>query len=405
MVKPARPANAPGYKCKANRDGTWREYWDCRTDIRKRGYMPANVRLHYGALAADREQLGARCTRLQAEMLSWAAHGGQFVRAGYSGTVASLAREFQIDPDSSFHDMKWNNQATFCAQLKIVVATVGERRVALLAGPDFKRWHRQWGEPREPGGPLRLTRARNCLDAVRRLMAWGMTQGWPDCTRADAILGNQRFKTLPRRESVLTLAHVEAIRTAAHAAHRPSIALAQVLQFELGLRQRDVCGEWEPITDAQGGIIHAGRRWCHGLMWSDIGAGMVLTKRTTKTGAIVAFDLSLYPSVLEEMASVPPARRIGPMVICETTSEPYKHRHFSVVWRTIADAAGLPRSVKNMDSRAGSITEAYAAGAVTSDIMKHAGHKDPKMSARYNREVIVQSSRVAKLRLAKREET
>jgi len=93
------------------------------------------------------------------------------------------------------------------------------------------------------------------------------------------------------------------------------------------------------------------------------------------------------------------------MVVCETTNEPYKHRHFSVVWRTIAEAAGVPRSVKNMDSRAGSITEAYAAGAVASDIMKHAGHKDPKMSARYNREVIVQSSRVAKLRLAKREET
>lgn len=38
------------------------------------------------------------------------------------------------------------------------------------------------------------------------------------------------------------------------------------------------------------------------------------------------------------------------------------------------------------------------------DVMKAHGHRDPKMSMSYNREVLEQSSRVAKLRQARRSE-
>jgi hypothetical protein len=55
-----------------------------------------------------------------------------------------------------------------------------------------------------------------------------------------------------------------------------------------------------------------------------------------------------------------------------------------------------------MDARAGAISEAYDAGAGETDVMKHAGHKNRQTSARYNRGK--QTSRVAKLRLAKRSE-
>ncbi len=52
-----------------------------------------------------------------------------------------------------------------------------------------------------------------------------------------------------------------------------------------------------------------------------------------------------------------------------------------------------------MDARAGAISEAYDAGAVETDVMKHAGHKNRQTSARYNRGSIDQTSRVARLRL------
>jgi hypothetical protein len=46
-MKLTRPDNAPGYKCKPNRDGTFREGWEARHDIAKRGYEPTWVRLHF----------------------------------------------------------------------------------------------------------------------------------------------------------------------------------------------------------------------------------------------------------------------------------------------------------------------------------------------------------------------
>lgn len=68
----------------------------------------------------------------------------------------------------------------------------------------------------------------------------------------------------------------------------------------------------------------------------------------------------------------------------------------------IADKAGIPSTVQNMDARAGAITEAYNMGATETDVMKSAGHKNRQTSARYNRGTIEQTSRVAKLRMEKR---
>lgn len=43
----------------------------------------------------------------------------------------------------------------------------------------------------------------------------------------------------------------------------------------------------------------------------------------------------------------------GPLIICEATGLPWEGEKFRRGWRRIAEMAGVPRSVKNMDSRAG----------------------------------------------------
>jgi deoxyribose-phosphate aldolase len=90
------------------------------------------------------------------------------------------------------------------------------------------------------------------------------------------------------------------------------------------------------------------------------------------------------------------------MIISEATGEPYKHRTFTQTWRRVADVAGLPKGVWNMDSRSGAISEAYDAGADEVSVMKHAGHKNRQTSAKYNRGSLEQTSRVARFRMAKR---
>lgn len=339
-------------------------------------------------------------------MLAWATRDGH-TAPGYDGTLKSLSRLFQTNADSPYLSMKWNSRGNVTKCLAIIEHTVGARQIGKLLGPDFKSWHSKWGAPKEPtekvpSPPARPWRAKHCMDAVRQLIGYGVTLGYDDCFRADTILSKIRFKTPPARTSIMTAQHVEAVRKTAHAEGWPSIALATVLQFELAMRQKDVIGEWEPTTDAKGGIVHRQTRWANGMVWSDIDSNMVLRKVHTKTGFEVEHDLKLHPLVLEEIALVPLEKRIGPMILAETTGEPYKHRKFTERWRKIANKAGVPSSVWNMDARAGAITEAYDLGATETDVMKSAGHKNRQTSARYNRGTIEQTSRVAHLRMAKR---
>jgi hypothetical protein len=409
-MRPQRPNDAPGYKCKPNRDGTWREGWEARHDLARRGYKPVWVRLHYPDTPDGRRQLAARCADLQGQMLAWAANEGKLPERGYNGTIKSLGRLFLTDEEGSpYFGMKWNSQAHLDKSLKIVTATVGDRQVGKLLGPDFKRWHKNWGEPKEPGGKPRPWRARHCMDATRCIIAYGVTCGYDDCLRGDTILSKLRFTKPPARSSKLSLEYVNAIRSVARDMGLDSIALGTVLQFELTLRQKDVIGEWEPAPLAEGGILFKGRRWVNGLLWSDIDTDMVLRVKPTKTfkrhRIEIEFDLKLYPLIMEEIAIVPSERRVGPMIVSEHTGEPYKNRTYTQTWRRVADAAGVPRNIWNMDARAGGISESEDAGAIEADRMKHAGHKNPQTHRKYARGSLEETRRVAQARLAFRTRT
>jgi len=395
--------DAPGLKRKRNDDGTFRYYWQARTDLVRKGYRPSSVRLHFAETSEGLGQRAARCRILWAEMLAWAANDGVLAARGYDGNIGSLCNQFQIHDASPYKlRAKWNTQRLYDQCIKIICNTVGARAVRDLIGPDFTRWHTKWGDPSAEGKPRRLTRAKHCMDTVRRVVSFGVTLGYADCARADVILGKMRFQMPKNRTAKLTLEHVRKIRRAAHDLSLGSIALAQTIQFELAMRQKDVIGEWVPLEGVSGGITHKNTRWTGGLVWSDIDAKMILRKTHVKTGIAVEHDLCLYPDILHEIELVDPSRRVGPMIISEATGEPYKHRTFTQTWRRVADVAGLPQSVWNMDSRSGAISEAYDAGADEISVMKHAGHKNRQTSAKYNRGSLEQTSRVARFRMAKR---
>lgn len=399
-----KASDEPGLKRKPNKDGSSRWYWEARTDLVKRGYRPSSVRLHYPETADGKLQRAARCRILWAEMLAWESGGGAFAPRGYDGTIRSLCNLFQTNEYSPYKKTKWNSQRLYDQSIKIIISTIGDRTVRGRIGPDFQRWHDKWGEPKAKGKPPRLTRAKHAMDTLRRVISFGVTQGFDDCAKVDVILGKLRFETPAPRSEKLTREQVEAVRRKAHDLGLHSIALATVLQFELAFRQKDVIGEWEPCEEASGGIVHNGTRWVSGLTWSHVDANMILRKTPVKTkrhGIEVEHDLKLYPMLMEELGHVPTSRRVGPMIISDATGEPYKHRTFTQTWRRVATAAGIPTNVKNMDARAGAISEAYDEGADQTSVMKHSGHTDPRTNARYNRGSLKQTSRVAMIRQAK----
>ncbi|MBA4095121.1 MAG: integrase, partial [Candidatus Accumulibacter sp.] len=329
-------------------------YWVARADVVAKGYTPETVRLHYTDTPADMPLIEAACQRLQAEMLAWAAGQRQDYSA-FDGTLGSLARRFQIDDESPVKGWKWNTRRSQLHVVGIIERAFGERALAAIKLRDFRTWYDRAKEPKVPGGPERVDRGCKIIKMIREMIRYGIAAELApaECARLMAILSATEFAQPKRRRSKLTHAHVSAFIPAAVAAGRLSLALGTALQFETGMRQKDVVGEWIPVPDGEEptGIVLRGRRgkgwrrWCNGLTWSDLANDLVISKETTKTGALVSHDLKLLPTVTALLDLVPAEKRIGPLVIDETAGRPYAEFAYARDWREIARKVGIPDSV------------------------------------------------------------
>jgi hypothetical protein len=224
-----------------------------------------------------------------------------------------------------------------------------------------------------------------------------------DCAKIAVRLHGLRFPMSKPRKSILTAAHVVAIRRVAHAMGLESIALAQALQFEATMRQKDIIGEWVPASEPGRQYLVAGDLvWGRGLLFEEINTDLILRHVTSKRQKEVTVDLKLAPMVIEELQhrfvlmSELPQR--GPVIVSEETGLPYHAHKFRMIWREVARKAGVPDDVRNMDTRAGAITEALQAGASLDSVRKAATHSDISMTQRYSRDDDVDTGNVMRLR-------
>lgn len=392
-------ARAPGLKVR--RRGSKVDYYWVASNVSRHAadYPIKTVRL----TEPTHEERAARCAILTAELEEWLS--GVVRDVSFDGTLRSLIRCYQTDPESPYHKVKWNTRAHYDDTLELLERGFGARRLIDLTGKDFIRWYAEIKTPAEEGGPERVRRAHNCIKVLRIVTNYGAAVGYARCAEIAGMLSRLRFAMPPPRKVAMTFEQARAIITRAIEMGRPSIALAQALQFELSLRQRDVIGEWARV-DGIGGIGGLpGRRWTGGATWTDISPDLILRKATTKTGALGEWNLRLYPLVLLALRAYEPLTgRTGPLVVDETAERPYTHRHFYRLWRAIADAAGVPSTVWSMDSRAGGITEGGDAGATIEDLRKHATHTNAAMTTKYVRGTLPSTSRVAELRTARRKQ-
>jgi hypothetical protein len=366
--------------------------------------LPRVVRLFYDISDPSHYRLiEAACQRFDSEMKAWAS--GHKQRKHFDGTILSLSRRYQTDEASPFRQHKWNWRDRETRILKIIEAAFGQRSLATLTNNDFKRWYDAAKMPKVDGAPERIDRAAKIMKLLRQMLSFGVAAELPHCGRLCAILEKMRFKGPARRRVKLELHHVEDFIPKAIEMGRLSLALGTALQFETMMRQRDVIGEWEPLgaTDKSLGIVLNGNRWVNGLTWADIPPTMILSKATTKTGAIVVADLKLCPLVMQVLATVPTDKRVGPMIVDEKSGRPYAEDAYAREWRIVARAAGIPDAVKNMDARAGAISEADDALAPLDEIRSTAGHSQASTTIRYVRGSAGKSKHVAELRRLHRE--
>ncbi len=379
-------------------------YWVANEIDVQNGYVPKTVNLD--RFRDQPDILVARCNVLQAEMMLWRA-GYRREAMHFDGTIQSLLNIYQRDPDSSYQNLKPGSLVPYNHYIQKLEEHVGPRRVDQVDGIDVLRWHKVWSQ-----NGKHLAAAATCRAVLEAACKHGILRRMPGCSDLREILVTARSQlpTPKPRETVITADEVAAVRMAAHAAGRPSSALAYALAYETTLRLWDVIGQWWPLD--RGGLsdvtdAEAGLKW-FGLRWENIDEYMVLRFRPSKTdgttGKTISFPLNKAPMVLEELAHWPLEKRAGPVIASEETGLPYVSRVVTERWDADRLAAGINPKAWARDLRASGITEGRAAGAHTDDAAKVAGHARTKTtSAVYDRANIEAAGRFADARILGRE--
>jgi hypothetical protein len=387
--------NAPGLTLRALTRGRWMARWQCRSDLAARGFKPKTHWMWTGEVPGDLEIafIQDQCKRLNDEMLAWAA-GGIPEMAAFDGKIGSLVACYQTDVDSPYRKLRYKSREHYDVMCRRLERDITEP-LSELKARSFLRLYDQWSD-----NGKKLTAAHHYMGMVRILVNFGATfleDG--ECERLSGVLHRMKFKQGKPREERLTVEQVNAIREAAHLHGRPSIALGQAFQFECILRQKDVIGEWVPMNEPGLAVVHTGNeKWLRGITWQEIGSDLVLRHVTSKRQKMLEVPLAKAPMVVLEFDRLFPGAvsgngtinrsalpSHGPVVVSEYTTLPWGEDEYRRHWRKMADYAGVPKSVRNMDSRAGGITEATEAGVELEHLKHAATHGQVAMTERYSR--------------------
>ncbi|MHC2623516.1 hypothetical protein ACVIW2_005548 [Bradyrhizobium huanghuaihaiense] len=274
----------------------------------------------------------------------------------FDGTFRGLIAAYRTHEKSPYHKLKHSVRRNYDQGINRLDNEVGSERVADWNAARVQEMHdTSWAA----GGKASM--GHSMLAKLRLLCSFGSVVLNSDaCTRLSTIIGNMRFAPPPPRKQILTYEHVRAIRSVAHSQFNwPSIALAQALQFEISkLRQVDIIGRWVPLSEpGPDDIKNESQKWVDGLLWSDIDDNFFLRKKvqTGRNGEITLIERNLkrLSMVMEEINSVPPWKRSGPMIICEYSGKPWSANEFRRKWRIVADAAGVPSNIQMNDGARG----------------------------------------------------
>ncbi len=274
-----------------------------------------------------------------------------------SYTLKQLIELFRKDPGSSFHLLQYQVRIKHNRLLAQISREHGDCSISDIRARNLLAWHRAWTSD----GKIPMAQA--VISRLRVLFRFGailLEDG--ECLRLLNTLRETRFPNAARRHQRMTVEQVKAVRVKAHWRGWDYMALAQALQFDLMLRQKDVIGEWVPVSEPGRSDVIKGERekWITGLRWEEIDDNLMLKHRTGKKDRDSEVNLRLARMVLEELALISrtPIAKLtraslpasGPMVLCEVTGWPYLTAEFRRKWRIVAKDAGVPDNIKNMDS-------------------------------------------------------
>ena len=262
-------------------------------------------------------------------------------------TIASLVHRYRTDERSPYRQLRYRTRQSYDSLIKRIVEDCGNEKLADLKARNIQALYDGWMK----GGKMAM--AHSLATMLRALINFGtIVLEDPACERLLVLLHNMRFSNARGRSSEpLTEDQVKRIINKAHEMGYHSLALAQAIQFECALRQKDVIGEWVPQSEpGMSDVIDGEMKWLQGIRWSEINSDLVLTHVTSKGGKTVEVRLAECRLVKAEFARLGDLPQSGPIIKYEKTKRPYLSHQFRRVWRIVANAAEIRKGVKNMDS-------------------------------------------------------
>ncbi len=271
---------APGLIYRLRRRG-WVLSWSPRSDLTERGYQGKTVRLWPGdsvpprqsePTRAEWEVISAWCVRYHAEQLLWARGGVEDdPKSLFDGTVGSLIEIYQKHKKSPFNKVRYDTQIAYTDNLRALKTAIGKVRVRHISFDDISTWQDQLADDGDGSKPKR-GRAAKLIAQFKRVVLFGALvlpkeSGCYDVCDILAKMAEGRMmdSTQGRRHEYMTAAQCRLHRRAAHAMDFPEIALEQAFAFELGLRQKDVIGEWLPMKwPGLSTVTRGGKKWLIG---------------------------------------------------------------------------------------------------------------------------------------------
>jgi hypothetical protein len=262
--------------------------------------------------------------------------------SAFDRTFGELIDAYQVHEKSPVHELKHSVRLNYLRSLKRLKKDIGGERISGWTAGNVQGLFDRFASEGK------VSMGHEMLGKIRLLCSFGATQlddGY--CIRLSTLIGMMRFPPVEGGGSQrLTREQARAIRiTAREHFGWDSIALAVALQFDVPkLKQMDIIGEWVPMDDpAKSEIIKGSEKWIRGLRWSDLDVNMVLHRAIIegrrKKGA--EYRLSRSQMAMEEINRVSPAKRTGPMIICEFSGVPWSGNEFRRKLKIVAEKAGV----------------------------------------------------------------
>jgi hypothetical protein len=411
---------APGLVWRPRKDG-WVATWQARTDLTKRGFRPKYVALWGGGTPNEVEgaEIATRCQHLQYDMLAWnrgVEEPPEILPDHFTGNLKSLAHCYQTDPDSAFKKNRFHVRKNRASMLRRIVAKHGETPLSDIKARVLIAWHKEWSQDGK-----RLASGSAFIGQLRALFSFGATLlEDPNCERLCGVMHKMRFPGTKHRAVSVTADQADLVRAAAHVHFGwHSIALGQAIQFEGTMRQKDVIGEFVPLSEpGLSTVIIGDKKWLRGIVWQEIDENLILRHITSKKQKPIEIDFKIAPMAMEELQFLAGPEPLvvvnditkkatvnrhllpasGPVVICDTSGLPWSDNEYRRKWRLIARHCGIPDNVWNMDSRSGAISEAIQAGASMEMVRHTATHSDVSQTSDYDRGQAEATAKVMRMR-------